>query len=100
MITITTMIMVTTVTATAIRYGQCQQGFRVLFPNPFLEYFLPLEVHRQCLQQMRLIALLETFRVLVRTWSGCIILALLVLYINILFYTFCNTHKVHRRRST
>jgi hypothetical protein len=31
MITITTMIMVTTVTATAIRYGQRQQGFRVSF---------------------------------------------------------------------
>jgi hypothetical protein len=100
MITITTTTMVTMVTATAIRYGQCQQGFRVLFSNPFLEYFLPLEAHRQCFQQMRPIALLKTLRVLVRTWPGCIILALLVLYIDILFYTFCNTHKVHPRRST
>jgi hypothetical protein len=65
----------------------------------FLEYFLPLEVHRQCLLQTRLIALLETLRVLVRTWPGCIILALLVLYIDILFYTFCNAQKVRRRRS-
>jgi len=64
MITITTMIMVTTVTATAIRYGQRQQGFHVLFLNPFLNYFRPSEAHHQCLQ-MRLTALLETLRVLV-----------------------------------
>jgi hypothetical protein len=64
MITTTIMIMMTTVTAIAIRNGQKDLCF--LFSSLFLEYFPLSEAHRWCLQ-MRPIVLLDTLRALVDT---------------------------------
>jgi hypothetical protein len=67
MITTTITIMMTMITAIAIKDGQNDICF--LFSNPFLEYFLLSEAHRWCLQ-MQPIALLDTLRALVETGRG------------------------------